>query len=79
MAVVVRARMDYPKPTKEGAAFRQFVQTRIPTRIRVEYQAEQWPIEDIFYKWFRCEIVHAGGLRVDVGFMNGVAPGRCAG
>lgn len=29
-----------------------------------------WPVEDILYKWFRCEIVHAGGLPADLRFLD---------
>ena len=32
-------------------------------------------LEQIFCKWFRCEIVHQGGLPVDVRFMDGIDPG----
>jgi len=27
------------------------------------------PIEHIFYKWLRCELVHEGGIPVDIEFM----------
>jgi hypothetical protein len=36
----------------------------------VEYRGRLWAIEQIFYKWFRCEIVHGGGLPVDIDFME---------
>ena len=45
-------------------------------RISVEYRGEQWPLEQIFYKWFRCEIVHQGGLPVDVLVLEDTDPGE---
>lgn len=33
------------------------------------------PIEHIFYKWFRCELVHEGGLPIDIEFMPDDKPG----
>jgi len=43
--------------------------------LSVGYRGKLWPIEDVFYKWFRCEIVHAGGLPVDIAFIDDVEPG----
>lgn len=76
VAVVVRARQDFPKPLSESEAFRRYVESKRSVRISVEYRGKQVPIERIFYKWFRCEIVHAGGLPVDIGFMEDTEPGE---
>ena len=72
IAVVAKAREEFPRPMREPAAFRNYVKSRFPTRISVEYQGNLWPIEDILYKWFRCEIVHGGGLPSDVQFLTTV-------
>lgn len=74
VAVVVRAREDFPKPMREGESFRRYIESIFPTRISVEYRGKLWPIEDVFYKWFRCEIVHGPGLPVDVGLTEDAAP-----
>ncbi len=55
----------------EGESFRRRVESRFPTRLLVEYRGKLVPIEDIFYKWFRCEIVHAGDLPVDIELIAG--------
>jgi hypothetical protein len=44
-------------------------------RLSVEYHRESHPIEHIFYKWFRCELVHEGGLPIDIEFMPDDEPG----
>jgi hypothetical protein len=66
VALIARARQDFPKPMSEGAILRRYIESRVATRLSVEYRGTQWPIEDVFYKWFRCEIVHAGDLPVDI-------------
>lgn len=76
VAVVARARQDFPRPMGEGEAFCRYLESRLPQRVSVEYRGKQWPIERIFYKWFRCEIVHAGGLPIDIGFIATTEPGE---
>jgi len=76
VAVVVRAREDFPKPVREGESFRRYIESVFPARISVEYRGKLWPIEDVFYKWFRCELVHGPGLPVDVGLMQDAASGE---
>jgi hypothetical protein len=71
VAVIARARRDFPSPMGEGESFRRFIEAKFPTRISVEYQGKCWPLEQVFYKWFRCEIVHRGGLPLDLRFMDG--------
>ncbi len=44
-------------------------------RISVEYRGELHPVYHIFYKWFRCELIHEGALPVDVEFMPDPEPG----
>ncbi len=75
VAVIVRARQDFPLPMGEGEAFRRYAESRFSVRLSVEYQGKQWPIERVFYKWFRCELVHRGGLPVDIQFMDDAEAG----
>ena len=76
VAVVARARLEFPEPMGEGEAFRRLVESRFPVRLSVEYLGKQWPIESIFYKWFRCEIVHKGRLPVDINFSDETGSGE---
>ena len=74
VAVVARARQDFPKPMGDAECFRRFIESRFPLRLSVEYEGKLWPIEDVFYKWFRCEIVHQGGLPESLRLMDNVGP-----
>lgn len=77
VAVIIRAKRAYPKAA-EGDAFRLFVESQFGPRLSIEFRGKPWPIERIFYKWFRCEIVHQGGLPVDIRFMESAAPDELA-
>ena len=70
LAVIVRARQVHPEG-READAFRRYIESLLGPRLSVEYRGAQWPIERLFYTWFRCEIVHRGGLPVDIRFMDG--------
>lgn len=76
VAVITKARAQFPQPMSEGEAFRRFIESKFATRISVEYRGRLWPVEDIFYKWFRCEIVHAGGLPADVLWLDAAGDGE---
>lgn len=75
-ATVTRARVDFPEPMSEGEAFQRFIESRFRIRLSVEHLGNQWPIERVFYKWFRCEIVHKGGLPMDIKFKDDAEPGE---
>ena len=74
LAVVARPRQDFAKPIPEGESFRRFVESRFLTRTSLEYHGELWPLERVFYKWFRCAIVHEGGLPDDIRLMQDCDP-----
>lgn len=76
VAVAARARQDHPQPTGDRNAFERFVQSRFSPRISVEFRGELHSLEGIFYKWMRCELVHEGGLPVDVRFQENAEPGE---
>ncbi|MDD2900899.1 MAG: hypothetical protein PHU44_00520 [Syntrophales bacterium] len=69
IAVAATARLRYPK-MKDRECFEQFLRdTRLPV-MRVEYRGECHPFEHIFYKWLRCQLVHEGGLPLDIQFIG---------
>lgn len=69
IAVAATARLRYPK-MKDRECFEKFLRdTHLPV-LRVEYRGERHPFEYIFYKWLRCQLVHEGGLPVDIQFMT---------
>lgn len=76
VAVAARARRDYPRPTRDHAAFERFIRSRFRPRISAEFRGQLYPLERIFYKWMRNELVHEGGLPVDVRFKDDAEPGE---
>ncbi len=38
--------------------------------VNVEFREELHSIPHIFYKWLRCELVHEGGIPVDIEFVG---------
>jgi hypothetical protein len=67
-AVSATSRRQFPKPIGDRKAFEDFLKQGVFERIGVEYRGEVWPIYHIFYKWFRCQLTHEGGLPMDIEF-----------
>jgi hypothetical protein len=80
VAVAATSRRQYPdrKKMRDREAFEQFLKDAHSIRINVEYRGECHPIEHIFYKWLRCELVHEGGVPIDIEFMLDEEPGMMA-
>jgi hypothetical protein len=76
IAVAARARQDYPRPIRDRDAFERFVRSRFRPRVSVEYRGELQTLECVFYKWMRCELVHDGGLPVDLCINEDSEPGE---
>lgn len=76
-AVAASARRQFPdrKAVGDREAFERFLASAHSVRISVEYRGECHPVEHIFYKWLRCELVHEGGIPVDIRFMPDAQPG----
>ncbi len=74
IAVAATARRRYPK-TRDREAFEQFLKDSHTVRLSVEYRGECHPIEHVFYKWLRCQLVHEGGIPIDIQFMQDAQPG----
>lgn len=76
VAVAARARRDHPRPTGDREAFGQFIRSHFRPRVSVEFRGRLHSLEDVFYKWMRCELVHDGGLPVDLKLMTTAEPGE---
>lgn len=76
-AVAATSRRQFPdrKLVKDGEAFELFLAGTSSIRITVEYRGEFHSVEHVLYKWFRCELVHEGGIPVDIQFMPDTQPG----
>ena len=68
IAVAATARLRYPK-MKERESFEQFLRDSRLRIEKVEFRGKYQPLEHIFYKWLRCQLVHEGSLPVDIEFM----------
>jgi hypothetical protein len=75
VAATSRKRFADRKAVTDRDAFERFLEAAHSVRLSVEYRGECHPIEHIFYKWFRCELVHEGGLPIDIEFMPDDEPG----
>lgn len=80
VAVAATSRRRFPDRNAIGdrEAFVRFLEAAHSVRLRVEYRGECLPVEQIFYKWVRCQLIHEGELPVDIEFMPDSGPGRIA-
>jgi hypothetical protein len=75
-AVAATSRRRYPdRKVADRDAFERFLTSAHTVRLSVEFRGECHPIEHILYKWFRCELVHEGGLPVDIEFTSSLGSG----
>jgi len=74
IAVASTARKRYPE-AKDREAFEQFIRDSHTVTLSVEYRGECQPIEHVFYKWLRCQLVHEGEIPIDIQFMEDVQLG----
>jgi hypothetical protein len=65
VAVAAVARDRYPEAGDREAFVRVLTDAR-SVRLSVEFRSQLEPIEKLLYKWVRCELVHRGGLPLDV-------------
>jgi hypothetical protein len=70
VAVAATSRKEYPNMPSDREQFERFLNSRWRGVMAVEYRGECYPIPQIFYKWFRCELVHEGGLPVDIELLD---------
>jgi len=71
VAVAATARREDPdRKMADRECFEAFLDKRRRGILQVEFRGELHTIPHIFYKWFRCELVHEGGLPIDVEFIE---------
>lgn len=59
-----------PRAAKDRDAFEWLFRDTVNLDLELEFRGTAWPVETILYKWLRCELVHEGGLPVDVDFVD---------
>lgn len=71
VAVAATARLEDPNyAMRDGECFEAFLDKQHRNVIKIEFRGELHTVPHIFYKWFRCELVHEGGLPMDVQFID---------
>ena len=75
VAVAATARKRYPagQGVSDREAFVRFLESAHSVRVSVEFRGELHPVEHVFYKWFRCELVHEGDVPYDIDFIDSEA------
>jgi hypothetical protein len=65
VAVAAAARQAHPGvPDHRG--FVAHLKSRHTWTIAVEFRGKSWDLDELFYTWLRCELVHAARLPVDI-------------
>jgi hypothetical protein len=76
VAAAATSRRKFPsQQIGDRQAFENFLRQGWFERLSVEFRGEAHPVYHIFYKWFRCELVHEGALPIDIQFMDDPEPG----
>jgi hypothetical protein len=71
VAVAATARREDPdRKMKDRECFESFLDKKRRGVQKVEFRNELHTIPHILYKWFRCELIHEGGLPIDVEFIE---------
>ncbi len=70
VAFAATARRVHPAPMKDREAFETLFHDTVKLDLKVDFRGSAWPVETILYKWLRCELVHEGGLPLDIDFVD---------
>ena len=66
VAVAATARKTLPDVRGDRNAFVAFLKSTHGWAVTVEFRGKQVDLDQLFYEWLRCELVHTGSLPVDV-------------
>lgn len=69
VSVAAVSRLRYPND-KDGEAFRKTFQDFMRVSLKVEFRGQLESIENIFYKWIRCELIHEANIPIDIEFFD---------
>lgn len=67
VAVAAAARRAYPR-LGDRRAFVALLKSRHGWAISIEFRQQQWDLDELFYTWLRCELVHKAELPFDICF-----------
>jgi len=70
VAFAATSRRVRPKQQEkyDAVAFKKLFQEQLPSGWSVTFRGELTSMDVLFYKWLRCELVHAGGLPIGLSF-----------
>ncbi len=74
IAVAATSKRQFPGQ-RDAKAFEDFLDQGWFKRVKVEYRGEIHPMCHIFYKWFRCNLIHEAELPFDVEIVPDPEPG----
>jgi hypothetical protein len=68
VAFSATARRVRPKATEplDSGAFKALFQEELSSGSSVRFRGKMTSMDELFYKWLRCELVHEGGLPVGI-------------
>lgn len=71
VAVAATARRECKdRQMTDADCFKVFLSKSVAGRLSAEFRGECHSVCHIFYKWLRCELVHEGGIPVDIEFLD---------
>lgn len=74
--IAATARLRFPDRNKSNdkEAFEKFLNESSRIKTKVEFRGGCRPLENIFYKWLRCKLVHEGSTPPDIQFVPSKEP-----
>lgn len=66
VAVAAASRDSHPDLRDDHKAFVALLKSRHSWTISVEYRGRLYDLDDLFYVWLRCELVHKAVIPVDI-------------
>lgn len=74
VAVDATARRKFPSEPSGRRRFERVLREARLWRLSVEFRGKQVPVEELLYRWVRCELVHDGELPVDLVVLDNFEP-----
>src|SRR5580698_1075904 len=69
ISLAALSKMRYPT-NKDGDAFRKVFQDFRKGSLKIEFRGELESIENIFYEWIRCYLIHEAEIPFDIEFIE---------
>lgn len=66
LVAITAAAREEDSNRRDGDAFRTFLAAHHTWSISVEHRGQQVTVDQLTWKWLRCELAHQAGLPVDI-------------